>query len=164
METIPPVGSYGCLRMHGTAGRLIRLGQWLNGDGFKDYEHAFVYVGNGHIVQAEPHGAQLASVPKTGVLWSTQPLTAQQGSAIAAAAIQALGTPYSYLDYIAIAMHRFGLNVPGLKRYIGDSGHMICSQLVAACYLKAGINLCPDEQWDGYVTPGDLAQLVRPRG
>ncbi|MFD0528969.1 hypothetical protein ACFQ1I_21765 [Kitasatospora arboriphila] len=39
--------------------RLIRIGQWLNASGFADYEHAFVFVGDGQLVEAQPGGAEL---------------------------------------------------------------------------------------------------------
>ena len=69
---------------------------------------------------------------------------------------------YSAADYFAIAAYRFkvGILVPGLKAYVGSSKHMICSQLVDQCYQYAGVQLFDDKRWPGYVTPGDLADLL----
>ncbi|WP_441245178.1 hypothetical protein [Kitasatospora sp. McL0602] len=162
----PQPGDFAVVRMAGTVGRLIRVGQWLNGDGFADYEHAFVYVGDGELVQAQPGGAvleQLADFDGRPALWSTGrfELTDEQRDAVVAAARGYLGTPYSVLDYFALASHHLHLPVsPLFKGYVADSRHMICSQLVDQCYHDAGVRLFPDGRWPGYVTPGDLAGLL----
>ncbi|MFB7666872.1 hypothetical protein ACFC1R_23480 [Kitasatospora sp. NPDC056138] len=154
--------------MSGRIGRLIRIGQWLNGDGFADFEHAFVYVGDGELVEAEPGGARLG--PLTAyrgqpIRWSTDrfPLTEEQRHAVVAAARGFIGVPYSAADYFALAAHRFHLPIgPLIKAYVADSRHMICSQLVDRCYQDAGVHLFGDGRWPGYVTPADLAALLSP--
>ncbi|MEV8095907.1 hypothetical protein [Kitasatospora sp. NPDC085879] len=154
--------------MDGGVGRLIRIGQWLNGDGFADYEHAFVYLGGGQLVEAQPGGAELRPLSVYDgrpALWSTgrYALTDAQRAAIAAAARGYIGVPYSAADYVALAAHRFHLPVgPLIKGYVASSRHMICSQLVDQCYLDAGVHLFSDGRWPGYVTPADLAGLLRP--
>jgi cell wall-associated NlpC family hydrolase len=157
-------GDFGLVPMSGRAGRLIRLGQLLDGDGFADYEHAFVYVGNDTIIEAEPGGARSAPLNYAGVLWSTgiiNPTDAQR-AAIVNAAQSYIGTPYSVLDYFAIAARRMHIPVPYLRAYIASTGHMICSQLVARCYADAGCPLFGDE-WTGYDTPGDLWRVLQAR-
>ncbi|KJK59560.1 hypothetical protein UK12_03575 [Saccharothrix sp. ST-888] len=165
---MPPLpGDFAVVRMSGRIGRLIRIGQWLNGDGFADFEHAFVYVGDGELVEAEPGGARLG--PLTAyqgqpIRWSTGrfPLTEEQRHAIVAAAHGFLGVPYSAADYFALAAHRFHLPIGLLiKAYVADSRHMICSQLVDQCYQDAGVHIFRDGRWPGYVTPADLATLLR---
>ena len=64
------------------------------------------------------------------------------------------------MDYFALALHRLGIPAPELKRYIGSSKHLICSQLVDLVYAEAGIHLFTDNRWPGYVTPADLANLI----
>jgi cell wall-associated NlpC family hydrolase len=153
--------------MGGSVGRLIRIGQWLNGDGFADFEHAFVYVGDGEVVEAEPGGTVLAPLTDFDgrpILWSTGHITLddEQRHAVVAAARGYLGVPYSVADYLALAMHRFHLPVSALiKDYVADTRHMICSQLVDQCYRDAGVQLFTDTRWPGYVTPADLARLLR---
>lgn len=41
----PEPGDFAAVRTGGDIGLLIRIGQWLNGTGFKDFEHALVCVG-----------------------------------------------------------------------------------------------------------------------
>ncbi|MFB7949474.1 hypothetical protein ACFC6L_31700 [Kitasatospora phosalacinea] len=167
MTATPPLpGDFAVVRMGGRTGRLIRIGQFLNGDGFADYEHAFVHVGDGELVEAQPGGAvlrPLSSYDDRPALWSTGriPLTDEQRSAITAAARAYVGTPYSFADYLALAAVRLHLPIgPPLRHYVASTEHMICSQLVDQCYQDAGVHLFADHRWPGYVTPADLARLL----
>ncbi|MFF0389284.1 hypothetical protein ACFYS8_11380 [Kitasatospora sp. NPDC004615] len=168
-DTSPRPGDFAVVRMDGRTGRLIRIGQFLNGDGFSDYEHAFVFVGDGHVVEAQPGGATLDPLGDYDghpVLWSTGriPLTDDQRTAITTAARSYLGTPYSFTDYLALAAHRLHLPAgPPLRKYVASTKHMICSQLVDQCYQDAGVHLFDDHRWPGYVTPADLANLLNHR-
>ncbi|MCX4748117.1 hypothetical protein OG455_21815 [Kitasatospora sp. NBC_01287] len=163
---LPRPGDFAVVHMGGDIGRLIRVGQWLNGDGFADYEHAFVLVGDGEVIEAEPGGAQrapLAEYDGRPIRWSSGivPLTNDQRVEIVAAARRYLRVPYSFFDYAALAAHRF--KVPGnalLKGYVADTRHQICSQLVDQCYQDAGVHLFEDGRWPGYVTPADLGRLI----
>lgn len=163
--TAPLPGDFQLAPTGGVGGLGIRIGQWLNGDGFEDFEHARVYVGEGWFVQAEPNGAQLAKCDMTNGVWSTGliPMTDIQRTAIVHWANIYIGTPYGFLDYAVLAAHRLRLPFPGLAHFMASDKTMICSQLVAQCYLNAGINLFPGD-WPGDVTPGDLYQLLVSRG
>lgn len=162
--TEPKLGDFGLVSIPGDVGNLIRFGQFLNGDGWSREEHAFVYVGDGQIVEAEPGGALLSAVSKySNVLWSTDhiPLADEQRAAIAEYAKTLIGTPYSAADYFAITAHRLHLPFsPLLKKFVSDRTHLICSQLVDCAYEHGGVNLFQDGRWNGYVTPGDLAKLL----
>ncbi|MCC9307714.1 hypothetical protein LN042_11500 [Kitasatospora sp. RB6PN24] len=169
IEQQPQPGDIGLVRIRGTVGRLIRLGQWLNGDGYADYEHAFIVVGpdadgRQQLVEAQPGGARLGLLTEYDdrhVLYVTPTSLAQEQRArIAQAALERLGTPYSFLDYLALAAHRFRLPVPGLRQYIKARRSLICSQLVDQCYQNAGVQLFTDGRWPGYVTPGALYDLL----
>lgn len=165
--TEPASGDFGLCRITGGVGLLIRTGQWLAGGGFTDLEHAFVYVGDGRIVEAEPGGARLADVAEYAdrpIRWSTDriPLRDEQRTRIVAAARGYVGVPYSFADYAAIAAHRFHLpGGPALRHYVATSEHMICSQLVDQAYLDADVHLFSDGRWPGYVRPADLYGLIR---
>lgn len=162
----PQPGDFAVVRVNGDVGRLIRVGQWLNGDGFADYEHAFVLVEDGQIIEAEPGGARRAALSEyegRPTMWSTGriALTGEQRARIVAAAEGYIGTPYSAADYFALAAHH--LHLPGgplLRHYVADSRHMICSQLVDQCYQDAGVQLFKDGRWPGWVTPADLHRLM----
>lgn len=161
----PQVGDFQLVPIGWPTGPLIELGQYLNGSGFVAFEHARVYIGRGNFVEAEPHGARVASHPLTDGVWSTGivPLSADQRVAVATAAIRYARqqVPYSGLDYLALALHRLRVPAPGLQPYIASTGHMICSQLVDQCYLDAGVHLFCDGRWPGYVTPADLYGLLK---
>lgn len=187
MVTLAQPGDFTCVPVRGEGGTLIRIGELLNGDKFTAYQHAELFVGRtlpaatvrqstepgmvstqfGWMLGAYPGGARLTelkSAPEAldGALWSTGAfeLTAAQRDLIVATALSKIGTPYSWLDYWALAGHRFHLDTAALQRYIAADAHMICSQLVDWVYMTAGIQLFSDERWPGYVTPADLASLI----
>src|SRR5258708_35416147 len=96
-----------------------------------------------------------------GMLWSTGavPLTGTQRTAICLAARSYIGVGYSWADYMAIAAHRLHIPSPGLRDFIADSSHMICSQLGDKCYADAGVHLFSGIG-PGYGTPADLAAVI----
>lgn len=154
--------------MSGPIGPMIRFGELLNGDGFSDYEHAFVYVGGAAdlILEAEPGGARLVPFhyPMETCLWTSgipRFMVATYPGFVEEIARKYLGTPYSFLDYAALVTHRLGIPVPGLRQYIASTDHMICSQLADQFRLDMGSHLFDDGRWPGYVTPASLANLIR---
>lgn len=166
MTAVQP-GDFAVVSTGGPAGRLIALGERLNGDAFTQYQHAFVYAGDMQVIEAEPGGARdrrltRFETPGQLTLWSTGTiaLTGAQRAAVCLAARGYRGTGYSALDYLAIAARRFRLPVPGLQSYIATTKHMICSQLVDQCYADAGVHLFDDGRWPGYVTPASLAAVI----
>ena len=171
----PQPGDYACRQMGGEAGKLISIGEFLDGDGFSIYDHGEIFVGSpdknapyGYTMGAYPGGAKLVPLQfdqlnnGNGFLWSAGhiPLTDAQRAVIVSFTVACKGIPYSAADYFALVAHRLHIPVPGLKQYIASSGHMICSQLVDYCYMRAGVHLFTDGRWPGYVTPADLANLL----
>lgn len=159
-------GDFALTKISGLTGRLIDAGQRLVGDG-SPVQHAFVYVGDGQIVQAMPGGAELIRLEDASepVVWSSGeiPLTATDRARIAAAAIWLVGTPYSFLDYASIALAHYRIRPRWVRDFVADSGHLICSQLVDEVYLRAGVHLFDDGRLPGDVTPGDLWKLLHPK-
>ena len=161
-------GDFAAVRLESPVGVAIRVGELLNGDGFRDYEHAIFYVGGPQdlILEAEPGGAQLVPYhyDGSGVLWSSQNpklgLTSMQRAAAVQVAESYKGVPYSFLDYAALAAHRLHIPAPDLRKFIASTGHMICSQLSDQCRFNIGSHLFADGRWPGYVTPADLAALI----
>lgn len=165
---VPQPGDIGLTSISGWGGTAIRLGQWILGDGFSRYEHAFVYVGQGPddsepmIVEAEPGGALLTPLrryPPETVFWLRCPELF--GGAVAASARTLVGTPYSWLDYASLGAERFHLPVPGLRHYVASSGHLMCSQLADQAAMNGGWHLFADGRDPGDVTPGDLWKLAQ---
>lgn len=162
---MPLAGDIGVTRITGAVGFGIRLGQWLNGSGYANYEHAFVYVGHGLIVEAMPGGARLARLdqyPPGTVRWLVPERGALnlRGIAIQRRAYSLVGTPYSFLDYLAIAAVRLRLPSKRLRKYVANSGHMICSQLADEAWRRAGVQMFNDGRPAGLVTPGDINKLI----
>lgn len=163
-------GRIGLTQIHGETGRLIRIGQGLNGSGFEDYEHAFLDLGDGTRIEAEPGGARIRPLselrPET-VYWCDNIYHSVPGYVrqdIADEARKLKGIPYSFLDYGALFLHRIGVDTRWLQRYIGSTGHLICSQLVDLAYIRGGFRIFSDGRWDGFVTPGDLYMEDLTRG
>lgn len=157
-------GDIGLTNISGNVGTLIRIGQLLNGNGFSEFEHAFVDLGDGTIIEAMPGGARHIEnwhpVERTAYLLCPP----RHGGAVAAAALAYVKVPYSPADYFALAAHRLHIPAPGLKRYIQDSKHMICSQLADQAATDGGWHIFQDGRWPGYVTPGALWQARHPWG
>lgn len=172
MSTSMKPGDIGLVRISGAAGGLIRLGQWMIGDGYADFEHAFVFIGDGRIVEAEPDGARIADLTEyTGKVVRVIPApSAEIGAKVAQVAVAYATTkvPYSALDYGYIAIRRrlkfLSFLLPWLKRLIATSNHMICSQLADAAADNAGWHLFADGRWIGDCTPGDLDLLWQKAG
>lgn len=161
---MPETGDIGFCKIKGPLGFLIKLGIYLNGDGTSRFQHVFIVVDpvKGLSIEAQPGGAKWVAYAKEhpdAVFVSPAGLTAEQRVRIAGAAIRYRGTPYSFLDYVALAGARMRLPwAPWLRRYVKSTKHMICSQMVDQCYLDAGVHLFTDGRWPGDVTPGDMVQ------
>jgi uncharacterized protein YycO len=159
--TNPCPGDFGLVRIGGLTGKGVSLGQRLIGSG-SYFTHAFIVGRNGYVIQAEPGGAEIVpfadAVGSQRVAYSAFDLTDQQRTDIVAAACRMVGTPYSFLDYLAIAAERL-VHFDALERFVSADGHLICSQLVDEAYAIAGIELFPDRV-AGDVAPGDLARLI----
>jgi uncharacterized protein YycO len=126
---VPALGDYGTVRTNGWAGLAIRIGT------HSTVNHAFVYVGDGQIVEAEPDGARLASVDEyANTQWSNIELTDVQRSAIATQARLMLGVPYGWPDIAALSLACVGIHSPAINRRIEDEHRLICSQLVDRAY------------------------------
>lgn len=160
----PRVGDIGLCGISGWGGGGIRTAQHLMGCGWKIKQHAFVVTENDPagdsgpwIVEAMPDGARHVLNWHTDVHWLVCPNTKR--AAVAQAALDLVGTPYSWLDYEAIALHHLHLPSGWIKDYIASTKHMICSQLADEAALRGGWHLFDDGRWPGYVPPCDLDKL-----
>jgi hypothetical protein len=157
----PNPGDIGLVAIKGRVGFGIRVGQWLNGDGFANYQHAFVHVGRGQVAEAMPNGARIASLSQYDdcpLVWLRCP--PELGQAVADAARGMEGVKYSFADYLALALRRARIPTPRLRKYIEGSERMICSQMCDRAAYLGGWKLFDDGRWFGYVTPGSLYGLA----
>jgi cell wall-associated NlpC family hydrolase len=154
---LPELGEFFVVRTNGWAGWLIRVVTRSS------VNHAGVYVGDGRVVEAQPHGAVLGYVAAyPGAIWSGPAITEGRGQQIADAARGLLGTPYSWLDCLAIGLAKiFGHALPGfIRRRLSRPNVAMCSQLCDLAYLAAGVHLFDDNRLPGDVSPGDLYDLI----
>jgi hypothetical protein len=174
MTTHPLPGDFGLLtRQHGPF--LDRLAEWAISFGTgSPATHAFIYVGDGQIIEAVRHVQVTPATAYTGITWSSGRLPAglvpdrAQRTRIVTACLSYVGESYNLLDIaaIALAQRRLGREVDSddwIARRLSDDGRLICSQLVAAAYTRAGITLCPGKL-AGLTSPGDLYNLLTPEG
>lgn len=157
----PRPGDFGVVPIPNRMGWLIRWAQWLNGDGYYDYEHAYVVVDGLTVVEARPNGAGYAPLGRAGALYYSCPEDHREDVANAARSL--VGRPYSWLDYLVLAAVRFRLPLAAalLRHRIKTTGELICSQLVDLAYQMGGVHLFSDGRDPGDVTPGDLYALIR---
>lgn len=186
-------GDVGLTWITGWTGLWVSLGQWLAGDGGlwpwsrirqarkliyiasgKKIKiprgfptHAFTVMPNGQIFEAQPGGARFISMTRYAdrpVLLAKLPLTNLQREQIVDVALRYVHTPYSFLDYVYLALWRVGMRPKWLQDAVKDSGHMICSQAVDKLAEEVGMNLFTDARLNQDVTPGDLFELFEVRG
>lgn len=131
-------GCYGISRGGGITGELIRHapGAWAG--------HAFVYIGDGQIIEAAPpvvRVAQAASHPDA--VWNASyPLTGLQRDKICARARALAGCPYDYPAYVGFALKVLKLRDAAELDPVFKADHWrVCSALVADCYAYAGIEV-----------------------
>jgi hypothetical protein len=106
--------------------------------------HAFVYIGNGQIIEAAPPAARIApAVSHPDAVWNARfPLTDAQRDRICARARALVGCPYDYPPYVGFALKVLKLRDGAELDPVFKADHWrVCSALVADCYAYAGIRL-----------------------
>ena len=171
MSVVPLLGDYGLVTrtpgnwLDHAAERLISWGTESK------FVHAFVYVGNGNIVEAIRHVTVSPVTDYSDITWSTGRLGPQftptplQRQLIVKAAMSYVGQAYNILDIaaIALAQSRAGHMIDGdewIAKRLSDDHMAICSQLCVNAYRASGIDLFPG-RLSGLISPGDLSTLFR---
>lgn len=150
-------GTYGVSHGGGITGELIRHAteSWAG--------HAFVYVGNGQIIEAAPPCARVASAAShTDAVWNVRyPLTQAQRGAIVARAHALVGTPYDYPAYVGFALEVLKIRDGSQLDPVFRQDHWrVCSALVADCYAYAGLDLEAGLKYPNLISPADLYNLI----
>lgn len=172
-----PPGAFFLTTVDGWTGRWVAAAQAFVRGG-SQFTHAGLVLDRGQLLEAQPGGAIISSVEKLSDYaeqgrplmvcdrpvrrWlaehSMTPYTEQVLRAeICDKARYLEGVPYSFLDYLALAMAEWKL--PGwemVRDRVESSQHLICSALVDRAYCWAGVHLFDDGRLSGDVTPGDL--------
>ncbi len=141
------------------------------------------------IVQAMPSGAEMVEIgsehwtedvvylrpayqsadPTYAMDMPGHPYAIGQAGIVAEAARSYVDTPYSFLDYAAIALHHIdpvwrvspgSVGSQPLARYVTDSGHMICSQLANQALSDAGFHVFTDGRLPQDVMPVELYRAL----
>jgi hypothetical protein len=156
----PQPGDYGVSHGGGMVGELIRHAteSWAG--------HAFVYVGDGLIIEAAPPATRVSPVSShPDAVWnSAEPKTDDQRIAIVARARALLGCSYDYPAYIGFALEVLKLRTaaqlaPEFKR----DHWRVCSADVADEYGFAGIDLTAGLACPNLVSPADLYNRIAQR-
>jgi uncharacterized protein YycO len=113
------------------------------------------------VVQAMPSGAE--EVPIGAEHWTqdyiyVRPAYRSLGQVLDVAdeARSYVGTPYSFLDYVALTGLHLGIRNGPIRRYVTTSKHMICSQLADQAMSDAGWHVFNDGRLPQDVTPAAL--------
>jgi hypothetical protein len=153
----PKPGDMGFSSIEGMLGFWIGLGQYLNGDGSK-YTHVFIVLDDDTIMEAMPKGAQIVPIAAydNKAVFLDWGITDAQRKLIVEEARKCEGAKYNFIDYLALALARFGFKPRWLIKRIKSNNKLICSALADMVYNKAGIQLFSDGRIWHDVTPGDL--------
>jgi len=106
--------------------------------------HAFVYIGNGRIIEAVPPAVRVApaaSYPEA--VWNVRyPLTDAQRARICARARALVGGPYDYPSYTGFALKVLKISDEAELDPVFKADHWrVSAELIADCYARAGIRL-----------------------
>jgi uncharacterized protein YycO len=149
-------GCYGVSHGSGMTGELIRHAteSWAG--------HAFVYVGNGLIVEGKPPVAAVASADShPDAVWNVRErLVDEQRLAIVARAHALVGCHYDWPAYVGFALEIMKIRSGAeLDCVFHSDDWRVCSALVADCYAHAGIDIGLDVDVN-LVSPADLYNRI----
>jgi cell wall-associated NlpC family hydrolase len=157
MSYQPRPGDYGVVKTSGFFGKIIRIGT------VSRWNHAFIYIGDGLIIQANPTGVAIGKVTEYPIIgWNQhEDLTKDQRKLIVDEAKRLVDRPYGFLDIANLILRILGLKLlanTAILEKLAERYGVICSELVALSYDAAGINICNKPA--NIVTPGDLAERL----
>jgi hypothetical protein len=150
-------GCYGVSHSRGITGELIRHAteSWAG--------HAFIYIGNGKIIEAAPPAARVSpAASHPDAVWNVRfPLTDIQRARICARAHALVGCPYEYPAYVGFALKVLKLRNGAELDPVFKADHWrVSSALVADCYAYAGIRLQAGTKDPNLISPADLYKVI----
>jgi hypothetical protein len=174
LNSIPVPGSFGLAVISGKTGYWVRKGQNIVEGRKTHYTHAFLVLDNNEVIEAEPGGAILTPLSKYmdggDVLFCDKPVKNAVGNQlypydggekeirerVIDFGRSLKGIPYNYMDYLAIGLEHFNIDLRVVRNRVRRPDRLICSQLVDFVYQMAGIHLFDDGRVSQDVTPADL--------
>jgi len=153
----PQPGNYGVSHGNGIVGELIRHAteSWAG--------HAFIYVGQGMIVEAGNPATRISPAScHPDAIWNLgEPLTNTQRDKIVQRARALVGCPYDYPAYVGFALEVLGLRTgKQLEDVFKHDKWRVCSADVADAYGFAGIDLTAGLQYPNLISPADLYNRI----
>jgi hypothetical protein len=149
-------GTPGVSHGSGLAGEIIRHAteSWAG--------HAFIYVGNGQIIEGAPPVARIApaSTRDDAIWFSKIPLRSSQSVRAVDKAHALVGTPYDWPAYVGFALEILKIKQgETLDPVFKSDPWRVCSALVADCLIFANFSL----DWHAIENePGTDPNLVSP--
>ena len=155
MLYMPKPGDIGLTGSKTLTGRVVKAAQALIDD-HSYVTHTFIVLYDGYIIEAQPGGATFDRLDKyPDATFSRFDLTDDQRQDICVEAIKMHGTPYSWLDYLALGLTHWRIAPSWVRKRVASSGHMICSQLCVEAYHRAGLTI----PGNGYNHPMDITPV-----
>lgn len=152
----PVAGRYGVVKTFGWVPWLIRRAT------HSQFDHAFVIVEDGAIVEAEPGGVRLGHLSEYYgnriAINSAEDMTVAQRTAVVATAKQMIGKPYGDLQIVEDGLESLGWHWRWLLNRAAGDGEVVCSQLVALAGQAAGLDWRGGADSTTEVTPAHLAR------
>jgi uncharacterized protein YycO len=149
---------YGVSHGSGMAGEIIRHAteSWAG--------HAFLYAGNGVIIEAMSPVTKVSPVSAhPDAIWNLDEpdFNDQTGARIVARAHALVGTPYDWPAYIGFSLMilkmRQGKELEGFFKH---DHWRVCSADVADAYMFGGIDVAAELAYPNLVTPADLLNRI----
>ena len=150
----PRLGDIGITRTPGIFGHLIRVGTSSR------WNHAFIYIGNGKIVEATPRGVKISMLSTYPVVvWNkNDDISDADRARIANHALSLVGSSYSFITIALIVFRIIGAKFLSNNKFMvwaAKKEGYICSELCSECYSKIGHLISTDP--DYLVNPGDIS-------
>lgn len=152
----PAAGLYGVVKTSGLVPWIIRMGT------HGQFDHAFVILEDGAIVEAEPGGVRLGHLSEYYgcriAINSAEDMTVQQRSVVATTAKAMIGKAYNDLAIADDGLECLGWHWRWLLSRASGDGEVVCSQMVALAGQAAGLDWRGGAKTTTEVTPAMLAR------
>ena len=157
----PVMGDLGIVKSNGLPARLIQVGT------LSRWNHVFIYVGNGMIIEAKPHGivlSPLSDYASAKIVWNKHQVWNNEEvdrAFIVAEAHKLLDLPYNWTNIVRIVFRTLGLKILAntkIMQKLAKKDGYICSEMAEELYAKSGNPLLAKDP--GETTPGDLIEAV----